>query len=355
MAVNIARLRFRNQGLGPGQFDDPPSVAAYMGALQAQDRPSMLWALGIRCAKAGVGQVEQAFHEKRLVRTWLLRGTLHVAAAEDVRWMLALLSPRLKRRSTRRWRELALDAETLARGQDILVHALRDGQSLTRAQLFAALEAGGVSPAGQRGYHILRAAALDQLICFGPRRGNEPAFVLIDNWATQAKRLDKESALAELARRYFRSHGPATLADFVWWSGLTTGLAREGLAAARPDFEEITIGGETYWMPPITQPSQSATTAALLPAYDEYYLGYKNREAMLNPHFDKNAVSSGGVFRPTIVIDGQIVGVWQMARTKGGIPLEPKLFRSLTAEEERRLARAARRYGAFLGRDIEII
>jgi hypothetical protein len=350
IALDIARHRLYNQRIVEDKFELPGQAVGWLGAMQAQDYASVKWAIALRCGSATEATIEQAIVKKSIVRTWLMRGTLQVVAASDVSWMLALLAPRLIATSARRHQQLDLDEATFAHSYEVLTRALQGGKQLSRAEIMLVLEQAGISTAGQRGYHILRRAGLEGLICFGPRQDKQETFVLLDEWVPHSKKIERDEALAELAGRYFRSHGPATLQDFVWWSGLPVADARTGLETAKTRLYQGTIEGQTYWLPQnnsiLKNPSP---TAYLLPAFDEYFLGYKARHAVLDSKYDKQTVSNNGVFRPIIVIDGQVVGTWKRALKKGSVIITADPFKSLTTAENQALLRAANQYGAFLG------
>ncbi|MBX3056359.1 MAG: AlkZ family DNA glycosylase [Anaerolineae bacterium] len=275
-----------------------------------------------------------------------MRGTLQMTTAADIRWLLALLAPRLISGSAGRLRELELDQKTLTRSFDLFTAVLHT--PLSRPHVMQALDQAGIATAGQRGYHILGQAALAGLICFGPVQGKQQTFVLLDEWAPPGPAYTREEALAELARRYFQSHGPATLADFVWWSGLPIREARAGLALVETELQSEVVEGETYWLPP--HPAILAMPAAaawLLPGFDEYYLGYKTRHVVLDGRYDKRVVSVNGIFRPVIVIDGQIVGIWQREVKRGTAVINLEPFQPLTAVVRQAVLAAAAHYGAF--------
>ena len=221
---DIAQRRLGNQSIAPAASLTPGEVVKRLGAVQAQDYLGALWALGLRMQRAVEADIEQAIANREIIRTWPMRGTLHFVAAEDVRWMLALLTPRILARAARRHQQLALDEATFARSETLFTNALENGRSLTRNQMMDVLEQAGISTKGQRGYHILGWAAQNGLICFGPRQGKQHTFVLLDEWLPSGKSLSREEALAELAHRYFTGHGPATIQDFIWWSGLPAAL-----------------------------------------------------------------------------------------------------------------------------------
>ena len=353
--MNIAARRAANQHLARPVFEKPGDVVRRMGAVQAQDYLGSLWAIGLRTKGATEGDVESAIADRSIVRTWPMRGTLHFVAAADVRWMLGLLTPRVVARSAGRYRQLELDERTFARSRDVLSRALRGGRRLTRNALYGELEAARIATGGQRGIHILSRLAQDGLICFGAREGKQQTFALLEEWVPAAKSLKRDEALAELARRYFTSHGPATLQDFVWWSGLKTTDARAGLEMAKPHLLQEIIAGQIYWLPSSAPASKSESTngspsAHLLPAYDEYTVAYKDRSAVLSPSDASQA--GNGILSPTIVMDGRIAGTWTRALKKDTVVITPSPFTKFKQAESLALAAAANRYGEFLGAEV---
>ena len=323
----------------------------WMGALQAQAYGQVVWAIGLRTHAATLAQVEQAIAERRILLTWPLRGTLHVVPAEDARWMLLLSEPRTRRGASRRLAQLDLTETILERCMTLFYDALRGGTRLTRAAMMTIVEEAGISTTGQRGYHILWQAAQRGLICLGPMEGAQQTFVLLDEWVPASRTLSREEAVAELARRYFSSHGPATLRDFAGWAGLTLTEARFGLDAVRADLVSRTIDTSDYWMSRAAadSPVPDAATVVLLPGFDEYVLGYKDRRDVLAPeHAAKIVPGNNGIFLPTLVVAGHIVGTWTRRRTTTALGLTLRPFRHLTAPQES-ITAAAQRYSAFLG------
>jgi hypothetical protein len=352
----IARQRLRTQRLiGPG-FAAPADAVRWFGAVQAQDYPGALWALGMRTKGATEASVEHAVASRTIVRTWPLRGTLHFVSPEDVRWMLTHFAPRTVARAASRFRQLELDGRVLAKGAAIVVKALEGGRQVTRPRLLALLERAGIATAGNRGIHVLWKCAHDGLICFGARDGKQQTFVLLDEWVPRGKALDRDEALAELARRYFTSHAPATLQDFTWWSGLAAADARRAVAAAG--------AGVAHPAPSTAAPRTSASrtsarrtshrpTAFLLPPYDEYTVAYRDRSAALDPKHA--AAARNGIFGPTVVFDGRIVGTWKRRLDRDGLVIALQTFAKLSAASARLVAIEAARYGRFLGRPAGVV
>lgn len=246
-ALDIARHRLFNQQISRPPFEKPGDLVCWFGAVQAQDYLPALWAVGLRTRRAVEATVEQAIAQRSIIRTWPMRGTLHFVAPNDAHWMLQLLTPRVVASSARRYRELELDDAVFARAEKKVIAALQGGNRLTRRALYDALAAAGISTASSRGLHIVGYLAQRRVICFGPRAGKQPTLVLLDEWVPNAKRLERPEALTELTTRYFTSHGPATVHDFAWWSGLTIADVRAGLEGATSRLLSEVIDGRTYW------------------------------------------------------------------------------------------------------------
>src|SRR5215210_7752775 len=281
---DIARQRLANQRIEGEKFERPEEVVRWLGAMQAQDYPQALWAIGLRLRTATVEDVEQAISDGKIVRTWPMRGTLHFVPPEDVGWRLELSASRILARDGRRLAQLGLDEGIMERCKELFYEALKGNRRLTRPEMMRVLEEAGVGTEKQRGYHILWYLSQSGVICPGPMHGKQQTFVLLDEWVSQSRALSREEALAELAARYFASHGPATVHDLAWWAGLTVTEVRSGLEAAMPELVSEKIEGKEYWMAD-DAPDHAAhdgSSVHLLPAFDEFLLGYKDRGAVLN-------------------------------------------------------------------------
>jgi hypothetical protein len=340
--------------LGP-EFPDPAAAVAHFGAVQGQDPLYSLWALGMRVEGATERGVEQAIADRQLVRTWPMRNTLHYVTAADARWIVRLNAERMRHSAARRLRELELDDDTFARSRRAIEAALADGGPLPRPALYAALEAAGVSTAGQRGYYLMWYHANEGLIAIGPRQGKQQTVVLLDAWLPPTPERTRDEALAELAWRYFRSHGPATVKDYIWWSGLAAAEARAGLEMVKSRLASETVDKASYWFaPPLIADGASPLTAHLLPFLDEYIVAYKDRTAILPTAYNALTDSGNVIFHAPLLIDGQVAGIWTRKIKKDTVMIEPALFRSLSDREQDALAAAAERLGAFLGLAAEL-
>lgn len=341
----IGQRRLARQRIAQPDFADPGQIAAWLGALQGQDYLGTKWAFGLRLPNSTEAAIDQAIAAGTILRTWAMRGTLHYVAPADIHWLLALLAPRLIAGNATRYRQLELDAATLTRAVDLIAAALQDGQRLTRAELFAVLQAEGISTAGQRGVYMLQRAGLERLVYQEAMQGGETTFRALAPGPT----LPPDQAVAELARRYFTSRGPATLADFTHWSGLRITEARAGLAAIQSSLLEDRIDGQSYWQP-AAEPAPPSRLIDLLPGFDEFVLGYKDRGAVLDPQFaDAICPGGNGIFYPTLVSAGRIIGTWKRALKKKTVEITLQPFRPLRPDERDSLAEATARYGSFLG------
>lgn len=344
--AGLLALRLASQRLTPHRLRTPAEVVAWMGAMQAQDFGASRWAVGARLPCVTETEVERAISAGAILRTHVFRGTWQLVTPADVRWMLALVGPRLLARRTSRERELALDAATFRRSRAVLARALAPGRHLTRQELGAALERGGIPAAGPRLSHLLQRAELEGLVCSGALRHRSPTYALLDERAAAGRApLPRQEALRELALRYVRGRGPAAPADFAAWAGITAADARAGLEAARPALASETIADQVHWR---TADGAAARLAAvhLLPAFDEYLVGYRDRGAMLDDGLARRLVTRNGIFSACIVSGGRVVGLWARTATRTAVAVELAPF---GGELPRAVAAAARRYGEFLG------
>ena len=352
----IVARRLLSQQIARPAFTALRDLVAYLGAVQAQDYGAVKWAVGLRLTGAATdASVEKAINEGAVLRTHALRGTWQLVAPADIRWMLELVAPRLIANYATRYRQLELDAAAFRRSNAALAKALRRGGQLTRAELASAIEGAGISTAGQRLAHLLQRAELDGLICGGARRGKQFTYALLDDRAPKPEaRLERDEALAELARRYFRSRGPATIDDFKWWSGLAPADARAGLESARSALASSVIGGRTYWHGKDAAAKTPSRAAFLLPAFDEYLIAYRDRDAVLDPKHVKRLNAGGGMLGPCVVFDGRVIGTWRRTLTRTAVAIDIDWFEVPAPRANQAIAAAARRYGAFLGLEASV-
>ena len=313
--------------------------------MQAQDYLGVLWSLGLRTG-LGEAAVEAAHTSGAIVRSWPMRGTLHLVAAEDLGWMLTLTGERMVRSSAARHRELQLDASDFDRAAAIARERLGGGARADRSEMLAAFQAGGVSTEGQRGIHLLGYLAHTGLLVLSGRT----EYALLDEHVREPRRLDPDDALDELALRYFTGHGPATVRDLAWWAGLPLTSVRAATERVRDRLDELVVDGVVHYLRPGLEP---AGGVHLLPGFDEYLLGYGDRSAALAPQHAGAIVPGGnGMFLSTIVSRGEVLGTWRRDRGTKAVRVELLPFAPLPASVEKAAGAVARRYATFLGKPL---
>ena len=346
-------LRLRSLLLsGPPGPSDVAGVVEWFGAMQAQDMASGLWSLGVRLPGWTVGDVNAALERREAIRTWPMRGTVHLVPPADAHWMLALTGVRALAGASKRRETIGLSEATAERGVEALAAALK-GNRLTRAEALAAVVDAGVTLGPQMGYHILWYASQKGVICIAPHIGKEQTFVLLDEWAPRPHRPDRTEALGILALRYFRSHGPATRADFARWTGLTMTDTRAGIAAAGDQLTTVRVDGTEMVVDPAlldTTPAEPAAGWVALPGFDEYVLGYKDRALMMTDEQFAAVVPGGnGVFRSTLVRGGRVVATWTRTLGRKAVTIDVQPLGDLGPGERAQAAEALQPYAAFVG------
>jgi hypothetical protein len=342
--VRIADLRLHNQLITRPGSRRPEKVVAWMGALQGQEYSPAKWGIALRSSPSITdAAIERAIDRGRILRTHVLRPTWHLVTPADIRWMLELTGPEVQRRMASYDRRLGLSPEIMTRATAVIERVLGDAGSLTRRELGAELERAGLPGKLSHLAHIMMHAELEGVVCSGPRRSKQFSYALLADRAPAARRLQRDEALAELTRRYLRSHGPATLRDFVWWSGLKTSDARRGLEMNRARGHEV--DGLKYWTLGPARPSSinRKTGVYLLPVYDEYVVAYRDLQAVPRP-----AYSYGGVPH-AVLIAGHVAGTWRTILGRNGLTIDVTAERRLTPGDRRAITQAAARYARFRG------
>jgi hypothetical protein len=351
---DISWLRLANQHILNGSFNEPKDLAGWMGAMQAQDFTMVKWAIGLRLPGAEIKKVEKAIEKGEIIRSHLLRPTWHFVSSDDFHWMLELSSPRIKPSLKYRQDFLGLTPKILADSNHIIAETL-GGNDAGRDLIASELRKGGINPDDNRLSHILLWAELSGIVCSGKSPGDKQTYALISDRIPEKRKVPKEEALRMLAVKYFRSHGPATIRDFSWWSGLTSKEIKIALEKAEPELENETVDRRTYWFGRnhVIRPDENS--ACLLPAFDEFIISYSDRSAVLSLENHKKAVSQNGIFRSVVIIKNQVAGLWKAVKNKDLIILELSLFKKAKRSERSALEEAAEAYGKFLGKKIEVI
>ena len=346
--MTIAERRLRNQHIATRDLRRPEEVVTWFGAMQAQEYEPAKWAIGLRMPDGTTSaKVQRACDEGRILRTHVMRPTWHFVAAADIRWLLELTAPRVHRILSYYNRALELDARTLSRGTAVIERALAAGRHLTRAELAESLSRAGLPMSGNRLARVVMHAELEAVICSG-RRERQPTYALVAERAPNAERLSHDEALATLGQRFFRSHGPATIRDFAWWSGLTIADGKRATEMIRAQREMI--DGLAYWsVGPSARRTARDERVHLLPIYDEYLVAYRDRQAV--PHRPATGGSSSSesvTFQHALVVDGHVAGTWRITRSATGVAIRAVPLRRLDSTERRALTAAVQRYERFV-------
>lgn len=338
-STRILAARLRNQHLTRPASLSPAALIAWFGAVQAQEFGPARWGVGQRIRGFDDAAVARAFDAGDIVRTHIMRPTWHFVAPEDLRWMQALTAERVRASGGSVRRAHGLDARLLSRAHRVIGRTLEGGRFLTRQELREALARAGIDAAGQKLAYIVMDAELEALICSGPMRGKQFTYALADERLPRSASKDRDEALAELARRFFQSHGPATLRDFVWWSGLRMGDARRAVDVAH--LERLPHAGIDYWHTADALSARPVPSAHLLPIYDEYVNAYRDRGLL----FERTPPSADSLFLHYVIVDGHYAGTWKPGASPGTIEL--RALRRLSRVEQAAIEAARVRHTAF--------
>ncbi|KAA6342617.1 hypothetical protein EZS27_009650 [termite gut metagenome] len=347
----IPHIRLISQQLSGRGMQKPKDVVSWMGAMQAQDYVMAKWAVGIRFSGGTDKMVEEAFNKGEILRTHVLRPTWHLVAPENIRWMLSLSANRIKSSARSRDRGLGITEELYNQVNRIIQRSLEGNKSLTREAVGKALEEAGIAVDTSRMIHFMMRAEVEGIVCSGVLQGKSHTYALLDERVPPTKPLHKEEALAKLAQLYFTSHCPVTLQDFVWWSGLLQTEAKKGLESVKSGFVAEEINSQTYWIADTFKNVPRADTSIyLLPAFDEYIISYRDRKAVLPlENHSKAAISSNGIFRPTIVANGQVIGLWKKSDAKNKSVMLA-FFEQANVHTQNEIDKAIDTFSAFLER-----
>jgi hypothetical protein len=335
-----------NQQLGSSDFGTPAALLGWMGCIQAQDFGQAKWSIGVRGAAVSEARVDEDFNDGRILRTHVLRPTWHFVLPSDIRWMLQLTAPRIRQFCQPYYKRLELDARVFNRARKVLEKSLRDGKPLMRAEIGEEFRRVKINTDDIRMNFLLMDAELDGLICSGPRRGKQFTYALLDERAPLAPGVSQVGALTELAIRYFRSRGPATAADFAWWSGLTAEQAKKGLEMVKAQLEKVTLEGKEFWFGAESSAAAAVPPVFFLPAFDEFMVAYKDRAHALPGEQEK--ITSQGL-KAVVVVNGRVAGSWKRTVRRDGIELEVPALEGLSKKNYAAAKKEARRYAEFAG------
>jgi hypothetical protein len=327
----LLRLRLFNQRVSVQKEKTPSSLLKYFGAMQAQDYPMAKWAVGARLPAGEEKSVQSAVSSGKIIRTHVLRPTWHFVPSEDLLWMLGLTASRLHASSKARLRQLSLTPAIIKKSNRLLVHLLK-GRNVTREEIIDAYAGEKIRTSEYRGGHLLFEAELEGLICSGHSDDGTHTYALVSDRIRKHTTLSKEGALKKLAKLYFQSHGPASIADFTWWSGLSPAHAREAVDLNGKTLIRVNHDGQALFVFDLSQKTPELKDSVyLLPAYDEYTIAYKDRGATIDKRFLKNTISTNGIFYPLLLIEGKIAGLWKKQVVKDTIVFTIRQFSPIDA------------------------
>lgn len=347
---DIAIERLESQNMSSNKIRSPAELVSWLVAVQAQEYENAKWSIGLRLRCKSDNYIEKALRTKKIVRTWANRGTLHFVNSKDIKWMLKLVAPRLIKRNFRRYRELGLDEETLSKAVTILEESVSGTKGIKRSILKDILKENNISVDGQRFTFMLQRASLNGLIHQGTSVKNDPMYhSLMDLPSPQ---MTHNEALSEFSKRYFYSHGPATIKDFVWWSGLTVKEAQTGLKSAESELNSYDIGNKIYWSKIGRKwKDQTLPNVKLIPQYDDYLLGYKDRGASIDETTKEFLQPKYGRFNPVILVNGTVTGTWKRKISGNKVFFKLNHFRSLTSQENKALISEINNYSMFIDKE----
>lgn len=346
----VAQRRLSAQRLLGNPAPTALDAVQCLGAMQAQDYAQAVMAIGARTAGATIVEIERAILDRSILRTWPMRGTMHFVPARDAGWMVSLGATRRLTVDAPRRRELELDVAVLDRCEAVVRDLLHDAGAVARPQVLLRLEQAGVRTTAQRGYHILLWLAQRGVICLGPMVGKQPGIALLEEWVPNAHALSRPDALTTLATRYFTSHGPATIHDFAHWTGLTMADVRAAHESIRASLVMDTVHGIELWASAevMSRATDAPQPLLLLPGFDEYLLGYRDRGAQITPENQARiAPGNNGVFRPMLVEHGEVTGRWSREYAAGGVRFGFEFF-ALGRRSRKVMTAAAERMAAVM-------
>lgn len=351
----ISQIRLICQQIAGTNFITPREIVGWMGAMQAQDYSMAKWAISVRLPAATDSIIENAFNKGEILRTHVLRPTWHFVSADDIYWMLELTAPHMNRAMKGRHKALGLDEKIFAKSNSIIHAALEKGKHLTRPEIMSELQKNKIETHDLKSIHLMYHAELNGIVCNGIMRGKEHTYALLEKRVKKTKSITREEALAKLAERYFTSHGPATLEDFTWWSGLNVTESRQALEMVEKNFVAETFKSKTYlFTNSFAVPKRNKLSFHLLPAFDEYIISYKDRSAAIQMEHQPKAFSSNGIFWPTIIINGKVVGLWKRNIQKDKVIIEVEFFKEPTKAGINSFKKESKKYGKFLDKKVEI-
>lgn len=333
----------------------PQEIVKHFGAMQAQDYAMAKWAIGSRC-DATEKEIEKAINSAKIIRTHILRPTWHFVSPDDIYWMLELSAPQVKRFTTSATKKFGYDEKKLNQANASIEKLLAGNNHLTRNEIMQELDIKKTASDDFLSAAIMMNAELDGLVCNGEMKGKQITYALLEERVSKPKNtLTKEEALAKLAQRYFESHGPATLLDFSWWSGFPPTICQKSINAIELQLNCITIDNQQYWFKKeITDADNFRESVHFLPAFDEILISYKTREASFNTEHQSKVFTNNGIFKPIILENGKVIGIWKRTIKKDHVKIETEFFKDFETDKKQVLFEGIKSFETYLETKIVI-
>ncbi len=356
MNSSLASQRIIRQGLSHPVFDDPVSVVKYMAGIQAQDFEMARWAVGIRLRNPKLEEINLALDQGLILRAHIFRPTWHLIPGEDYVWMNRFSAPFLRKAHAGRFNQLGLNEPLLKKTRKLIHKTLLARPSLTRHQILEVFHRHKIKPDNLQLIHIFYDAELEGLICSGPQKGKNHTYSLVEERVPSPVKKSSEEALAELTLRYFQSHGPATLQDLTKWMTIPVNTARLGIKMNQSSLDQIEIKGKVHWFTVPPKPAgHGPGPFLLLPAYDEYLIGYADRSFALKPEFIPTTMTSNGILNPTLVYGGKVLGLWKRKTASASLTVQATWFSKPNKAHLSMLEKSISKYSRFFNKPVLLL
>lgn len=349
----IRTLRLHNQQLLDSEFNSPEKLVNHFGAIQAQDYPMAKWAVGLRTGKTEA-DLEDSINKGQIIRTHIMRPTWHFVAPEDIYWMQELTAPNIKGLIKSAASKMGMEDNALNAYNEKIQKLLSGNNQLTREEIILELGIKNKTANDLSPVIIMMNAELDGIVCNGIMRDKKFTYALLEERVKPNRKISRDEALAKLAGRYFKSHGPATVKDFSWWSGLSLTNSRLALESIKLDLDSVEIDNNTYWFYNHTVSNGENTNIHLLPSFDEFLISYKDRTASIALEHQPLAFTKNGIFNPIILIDGEVKGIWKRSIKKETVKIKLNPIKPFDDKTYNQIISKAKLYGNFLGLKTEV-
>jgi hypothetical protein len=348
-------MRLAAQQLNAGSKKSIGELVTYMGAMQAQDFPMSKWGIGCRLKDITQHDVNTELARASIIRTHVLRPTWHIVASSDLMWMLELTAPNILRITRGYHKSVEITPKILKASISLIEKTLRDGIDLSRTEIAAVLKKQKINTDENRLAHLLMDAELNGLICSGPVENNSQRYRLIPEQIKKAAKLDRDEAIQQLAARYFKSHGPATIRDFHWWSGLSIADCRIGIKLNSENLSSYDDEGIIYYFDETACSfSETKKQHHLVPAFDEFFVGYKDRSTLIAEKHNIKLFTNNGMFFPALLTNGRATGTWKRKINNEKVNIDIQIFSSPSTLSMRSLKSQVAQFGKFLGKEVSI-